>query len=389
MTPLKLRIVMTLYNTLHSDTRVIREVQALKNFGHSVRVIDICTSESIEQKMDSVIEIPVAKVSMDKRASFLALIKFIIACFRQLMRMRSEIDVVHAHDLTSLPAAGFFKLLNPRIKLIYDSHELFPEAARDKLSYLHYLIFLGLELLSSMRIDGLIGVSSQAVKILSRRTRTPGTLLRNLPDLDQIVDALGYLPKWKAQNNTPLRIAYAGAVLPNRGYEMLPMVSQILSSRNLSFEFWIIGDGPILPELRNSIEDLNLTHLFRFTGAVPFVTLLEMLSECDIAIGLYEGLSNNHTSLSNKIFEYLAIGIPFIFTNLNQTSIFLKQSHAMIINTPFNEIEVADAITSLLADPIRMQQISEAGPTMIEQELNWNNESIKLLELYQKLSLDS
>ncbi len=113
---------MTLYGSLPFDTRVLREARVLSSHGYDVTVLDIdweLGDRQTDIKRDTIIKIP-----RKKRTSFWGLMRFWFASLREMLRRRESIDIIHAHDLTGLPPAFVYALMNPRTKLVYDSHEL-------------------------------------------------------------------------------------------------------------------------------------------------------------------------------------------------------------------------------------------------------------------------
>jgi len=211
---------MILYGSLVIDVRVKREVKALVSSNYRVTVLDTDLGLGMWNGHNDVIEVPIIQIPLEKRTGFLNLLRFWIACFRFLLSQRSKIDIIHANDLSGLPPASAFALLNSRVKLIYDSHELFPESGLDRFSIMHYIVFLALELLASRTVDRLLAVSPNARNILSKRLGIPAVLVMNVPDLES---SQRNTPIWTRRDRKgSLRIAYSGIVQPGRGYEVLP-----------------------------------------------------------------------------------------------------------------------------------------------------------------------
>lgn len=384
----KKHVVMILYGSLLIDVRVKKEVKTLVSSNYRVTVLDTDLGLGMWNGHNDVIEVPIIQIPLEERTGFLSLLRFWIACFRFLLSQRSKIDIVHAHDLSGLPPASAYALLDSRVKLLYDSHELFPEAALDRFSIVHYVLFLALELLASRTVDRLITVSPNTCKILSKRLGIPTVLVRNVPDLGS---SQRNIPIWtRRERKRSLRIAYSGTVLPGRGYEILPDAAEILETDlEDHFEFWIIGDGPFLPQLREIVKERNIETHFRFFGRIGFSELLHLTAECDIAIALYTPSLNNSCGLSNKLFEYMMIGIPFIFTDLTQSLPILERVGATVVENPVTGERIVAAITSLIFDSDRIDRMTTAGPKLIETKLNWTRESKRFLSVYDSLFVEA
>lgn len=380
-----LRIVVLLYGSLSIDTRVLRQVKTLNNAGLSVKVLDTELGFGRWFGFEGVDNIPLIKMALHQRTSVISMLRYWVKCIRYLLAHRKSIDVIHAHDLPTLPPAAFFRTLCPHVKLVYDSHELFPEAAGEKISFLLYTVFFGIELVLGGCVDWLIAVSPSFVRLLSHRIKSPVSMIMNLPDLDRAKNTLGKIPLWKGQRNDGLiRIAYSGIVLEHRGYEKIVDAAEYSKkAHGIDCEFWIIGDGPFLPELKSIVQERNLNTHFVFTGRVCFEELLSLTADCDMAIALYENTLNNNASLSNKLFEYMMIGVPFIFTNLTQSLPILQRVNAYVLDNPVSAESITTAIHSLYYDFDRMLQISERGKNLVNSRLNWRMESNRLLQAYK------
>lgn len=383
----KIRICMVLYNSLPHDPRVIKEVRVLRDAGYNVSVLDVDLGLERRPNPRGVRRHTMLRINFLKRTSIGGLLLFWLACLKHLFRNRRLIDVVHVHDLTGLPPAFFISVLCPRIRLLYDSHENFPEAARDELSFLHYLLFLGLELICSIRIGWLVSVSPSCLRTLSHRIRARSYLLMNAPDLERIRRQLGHIPKWEGfLDDEVVKIACPSVIRPRRGFEKLPKAAEKLSANGMTnFKFFIIGDGPLLPELKRTVEEKELEQHFHFTGRVGFEEVLQIIVGCDLALAIYEEGWNNDSGLSNKIFEYMMVGIPFIYSSLKQSLPLLEMVGAYTLENPITGEDIANAVLALHNDPARMAEMAKKGPSLITTRFNWRKESQRLLKVYQSI----
>ncbi len=382
-----LHIVMLLYGSLPIDTRVDREIRALVKKKHSITILDTEMGHGEWKGCEGAKRIPIIRLPVSKRQSFGGLVRFWLTCFKYLYRSRKSIDVVHVHDLTGLPPAWLITAIIPRIKFVYDAHELFPEAARDRLSILHYAVFLTLEMICAHRIDYLIAVSPVALRKIARRVGGAPVLLMNVPDLFRIQEKLGEIPCWfRRSESSAKRIVYSGGVLRRRGYDELVQAARILT-RDVThkYEFWIVGDGPYLNHVKSMVKSLDLTDSFVFTGRVDFEELLNITSRCDIAVALYSSNTNSNLTLSNKIFEYMMLGMPIIFSDLAQSRPILKRISAFILDNPLTVENLVQSIISLSNDCERMTYISTHGRRLVLERFNWQMESQKLIRIYESL----
>lgn len=379
---------MILYQFFITDTRVKREASTLANYGYNIEIINLKRPNQITRvKFHKKIKNnEIMELDPKKRQSVFNLIKFWISVFLHLIKVKEIPDVIHAHDLTGLPPAVLYKLIFPKVKLIYDSHELFPEAAKDKLNLLYGLIFLFIESVCGKFVNLLVGASPLQIKILKRRIKKPSFYLLNVPDLDSIPKEfkISFLLDHPLVpiNERKVKVVYSGGVYPYRGYIEYVLSAAKVIEINPNFEFWIVGDGIYLNKVKEMVKKENLINYFIFTGEVSYLKLLELTYNCDIAIGLYENIDNNNIMISNKIFEYMLVGIPFLFTNLKSSRMYIDNVNAIGIDFPINPKIVAEKILSLAKNKKIQNEISFKSKALIGDKLNWKNESRKLIEIY-------
>ncbi|MFX1355945.1 MAG: glycosyltransferase [Promethearchaeota archaeon] len=382
-------IKMILYKYFISDTRVQREAISLAQNGYEIEVINCKDPKDNNRVINNDKRIKnseIMEVQPKKRETVKSLLKFWFLAFRYLIKETAPPDVIHAHDLTGLPPAVLYKILFPKVKLIYDSHELFPEAAKDKLNKFYWLCFLFLEFICSKFITILIGASPLQLKILKRRIKKPQFCILNVPDLDFIKKDFDY-ENLKFHPLSPnkeklFKIIYSGGVYTHRGYDEFILSAVRILERNHNFEFWIVGGGNYLNNIKEMVKKHKISNHFIFTGAVPYCELLKLTYNCDIAVGLYEDTANNNIMISNKIFEYMLVGIPFLFTNLKSSQRYIKMVKAIEIDFPLDPEKIGEKILYLANNEKTQYEISKRSRSIIMEKLNWKNESVKLIEAY-------
>ena len=382
---------MILYQYFISDTRVQREASFLTKKGFKIEIINLKKSnkKSEKNKDKRILNSEIMEIDLKERQSLFALLKFWLLSFLHLIKLKNIPKIIHAHDLTGLPPAVLYKIIFPKVKIIYDSHELFPEAAKDKLNNIFGFVFLYFEKFLGKFINLLIGASPLQLKILGERIKKPQYCVLNVPDLEMI------MKKINIENLSPhplrydmqrkVKVVYSGSVLPYRGYDEFVKSASYVLKKSSNFEFWIVGDGIYLKKVKELVKMHNLIDHFRFKGAVPFIELLKLTHSCEIAIGLYDDIKNNNIMISNKIFEYMLVGIPFLYTNLKSSQPYLKTVQAIKIDFPLDPKKIAEKILYLANNKNLQCEISKKGRSLIIEKLNWKNESEKLAAAYKEL----
>ncbi len=95
----------------------------------------------------------------------------------------------------------------------------------------------------------------------------------------------------RADTRNPIRLVYCGRMVKEqKRLDRLPMLIQQLDKRQIPFEFTLVGDGPLLPWLR---QRLGGDRHMRFTGRISGDAYWSELAQahCAVLLSDYEGAS--------------------------------------------------------------------------------------------------
>lgn len=97
---------------------------------------------------------------------------------------------------------------------------------------------------------------------------------------------------------------------PEKGYMRLLDVVQKLKEDGLKFHLWLVGDGPVLPELKKHAEDLSINDYVTFVGQQSNPHAFTAKADVFICSSFNEGYSTACT-------EAAMLGVPVISTNVS------------------------------------------------------------------------
>ena len=374
MAPRGIVVDMVVYNDLRHDARVFKEASSLTEAGYDVRVIGIQTPKS--PPLTGWDGIPVLRIPVGRSSS----LRVRYACFwrrafSSLMERRA--DIIHAHDLDAMPPAWLASRLI-RSQLVHDAHELWVELP----SLVDRPVVRGVwQLLAKLlipRADAVITVCEGIVEELRARYGVDAVLLRNLP------------PRSEPATPAPLRemigcspertlVLYQGGLLPGLGIDRAIDVMESLPEAHLV----LVGSGPLGEELRARAQRSPASDRISFVAAVPFRELPPYTEACDVGLFLGESRGLNlQLALPNKLFEYIAAGVPVVATDLREVGRIVR-AHDVGVLVPHGcgLEQVARAIREAAADRNRLS----ANCLHAARELTWERESANLLGLYEAL----
>jgi glycosyltransferase involved in cell wall biosynthesis len=372
---------MLLHKSVEFDSRVRREAGALARAGHEVAVLELA-AVPLGARLDGFARRSVQPPTwMRRRLPFhLYRVAFLIAFVRELVR--SKPDVVHAHDAAML-LPGIIGARLSGARLVYDSHELATSVPYRERVWAWFVA--GIERLVVPRCTAVITVSdgiAERLRLRYRLPRTP-TVVRNVTALRKhgpggLRMALGIGP------DTPL-VLHQGAPAPARGCELLVTAVKRLPGTHLAF----LGD----PEpgyatlLRRVIREHGLQDRVTLLPSVPLEELLAHTAEADVGVTLLQDTCENHRlALPNKLFEYIAAGVPVVASALPETRGLVEHYGVGWCVQPGDSSALTETLSLALrrqGDPLR-ERLARAA-----EECSWEREQHRLLGLYERLASEA
>ena len=98
--------------------------------------------------------------------------------------------------------------------------------------------------------------------------------------------------------------------------EFLPIFKEVLvqvPEARLVF----VGEGDLLPRLKEKTAELDLAQFIVFTGSVPHQEVPEIISACDFGLSHLPDMFVHRHNFSLKILEYLACGVPVLASRID------------------------------------------------------------------------
>lgn len=423
-----MRIDMFVYNRCTTDARVLKEAKTLAEGGHEVRIVavlDRTTEPEEERDGFRIVRIdrdpihyrvlragraagrlgrrPEAAVterraSTGRRTRDVALIPAYLL-WRALRRallvphkpltffdyyrrayrlvLADPPDALHAHDLNTLPvAAALARRLG--VTLTYDAHELYPEIST--LSRREARAWRLIERRLAPRADNVLTVCDSIADEMARRypIARPSVLL-NCPvaatDGGTVADRGGAA----VDLDDPL-ILYQGGFAPNRGLETLVRSAALLSRGRVVLMGW----GSLEDELRELIAAEGVAERVAIAPPVPREEVIPRAAEAVVGVIPYEpvGLNNTFTT-PNKLFDYMAAGLPIAASRLPELVRFVEGEGIGLTFTPGDPAALAACVDRLLAEPERQVEMRRRGHEAA-QRYTWERQSTALENIYDR-----
>ncbi|TRX26740.1 glycosyltransferase family 4 protein [Flavobacterium franklandianum] len=145
------------------------------------------------------------------------------------------------------------------------------------------------------------------------------------------------LKQFKNTKNTSsekLRAIVTRSLMPEYRHDVILKAFWILKQRGIDFELTIVGDGKLLPQLRELATKMNIENKVNFTGQIPNTKIPELLQQANfyISMPITEGVSAS-------LFEAMASNCYPIVTDIpgNQSWIKHRENGQLI---PIDDTEM-------------------------------------------------
>jgi glycosyltransferase involved in cell wall biosynthesis len=373
------KISMLLHKSVVHDSRVRREAKALAADGHDVTVVHLAPADvppdvaAEGYRVVSAMPPRLGRRHLPFSAHRVAIMGRFVGAVRALRP-----DAVHSHDAAML-APGYVGARLTRARFVYDSHEFAVGVAWRTRGWA--ALVWAIERLATPRCDAVMTVSNGIADRLHQRYRLDRRplVVRNLPDLEAY--DLDFDPpdlrRQLSAGSGPL-ILHLGAVARDRGCETLIKAVAHLDGSHLLF----LGanDPAYVCGLEHVARESGVSGRVHFRPLVPVREVLGYARQADVGIALLEDTCENHrVALPNKVFEYIAAGVPVVASDLPELRKELEQLPGALVVDPTDAGAVAARIRQALAAN------GEAAREPRPPDLTWATEARRLRALYSDL----
>ncbi|CAG1007011.1 GDP-mannose-dependent alpha-(1-6)-phosphatidylinositol monomannoside mannosyltransferase [Phycisphaerales bacterium] len=176
-----------------------------------------------------------------------------------------------------------------------------------------------------------------------------------------------------------ITIGFVGSLRPWHGLDLLIDAFARLARESPRWRLLIVGDGPMMPALREDLGARCLLDRTILTGAVPPSSVPSWLASMDIAAAPYPPDQPDYFS-PLKLFEYMASGRAIVAARLGQTAEVIEHDRTGLLVTPGDVGALADALRTLGHDPARSAALGRAARARAVAAHSWTSVVERVLE---------
>ncbi|OFZ56653.1 MAG: hypothetical protein A3D92_14040 [Bacteroidetes bacterium RIFCSPHIGHO2_02_FULL_44_7] len=369
------KAIVCVSNDLYTDQRVHKVCLFLLTQGYSVQLVGRKRKNSPE--MD---ERPYAthrmKLLFETGAKFYAFFNlrlFFFLLFRKC-------DLIVSNDLDTLLACHTAKRWKRKTRLVYDSHEYFTEVPELTSRPRVQKIWLRIERRIFPKLESVYTVNNSIAAIYRSLYGKEVKVVRNISPCWN-GDRLMSKAELGIPENKALVILQGAGINVDRGAE-----EAVEAMQGIDAVLMIVGDGDVVPQLKERVAELHLEEKVLFYGKKPYTVMMNYTQHADIGLTLDKATNLNYRlSLPNKVFDYMHAGTVVVASDVQEVAAVVRKHKIGEIIENLDVDSLRTVLNNLLMDP-ELLAVYKTNSLKAAETENWENETRILAEIYPRIA---
>jgi len=311
------------------------------------------------------------------------------------------IDFLHVHDL---PLAGTCFLFRSKVKkLVLDLHENYPEALKtwflwkkNPLIRLKNFIFMNpvkwslKEKKYCLQYDRIICVVDEMKQKLESKFSIDSNKMIVVSNHEEKTFVNNFEEK-TAQNvidNDTYSITYVGGFGPHRGLDTaikgMPEIIKTIPNAVL----FLIGKGSsdVENKLKEIVQKNKVEGHVKFLGYRPFKEVSSIMKASTINIIPHNADEHTNNTIPHKLFQIMLSGSMLLVSSCKPLKRIVEKYEAGMVFEAGNSQDFSDKVIEVFTNfDKHSYKTKNAFDAVMNKGENWETESVKLIDLYDKL----
>jgi glycosyltransferase involved in cell wall biosynthesis len=135
----------------------------------------------------------------------------------------------------------------------------------------------------------------------------------------------------------------------------------------------LVGDGEQRQAMMQKADELGLSAMVQFTGAVPHAKVPRYIAAADIAVVPYPPMQQKMWLSPLKLFEYMASGKAIVASSIGQLTDVIRDGENGLLVPPGDVSALADALKKLIGDAGLNSKLSAQAREDAERKYSWES----------------
>lgn len=361
------KILTSAFSNLYTDQRIEKVCATLHNGGYDIELIgnNWGGEEPIQRPYKA------HRIKLMSKSLKTGYIEFNWKLYFELEKRITSDTILHANDVDAL-WPNYLLAKKYKLPLVFDSHEIFSEmpAVQGRFSQ---KVWRAIEKKVIPNLNYMMTASYSYAEWFKSHYGIEAVVVQNLPKQLKI--------RLNEMKNDPKIILYQGAINPFRGIDKVVKAMELIEGA----EFHIAGAGPKKEEYEALVQELQLSHRVKFLGKLHPEDLRKITQKADVGLSVEENGGPSYLySFPNKVSDYIQARVPVVLINFPEMKRVIDQFSVGEIIENHNSETIAKAINKVLSNG---KEFYKTELERASQELCWEKESQKVLDLFAKAAL--
>jgi glycosyltransferase involved in cell wall biosynthesis len=171
---------------------------------------------------------------------------------------------------------------------------------------------------------------------------------------------------WRDRGET-LEVLFYGSFLPLHGIDTIVAAASELAGEKVRFT--LVGEGQTLGTVKERVASGRMENV-RFIPQVSTNEIAQLISRCDIVLGVFGRTPKTTMVVPNKIYQALAVGRPVITADTPALrEFFVPGAHLEVVPAGDGAV-LAAAIVTLGRDRARAKGLADTGSAHVRERFN-------------------
>jgi len=286
------------------------------------------------------------------------------------------------------------------IPVVMDMAEVYPEALRSnwmfdkkKMRGINHLIrspYLAekIEKLVVRLINHIFVVSQESKNRLQQLyscSKDKVSVVGNTPELSKFYAQQPSFPGSLSMLKTKKIILFSGFILGDRGLSLAIKAMPTILVQVPNAHLVIVGEGIGKENLEKLVKGMGLREKITFEGWVDNPIISKYAASSTIGILPFSLCKHTQITLANKLFDYMAVGLPVVASNLRPMLRIIEEERCGILFKANDQHDYEIKVTNLLKDKNLRQRLSKNGIRASLTKYNWANEAKTVNRIVEQL----
>lgn len=210
--------------------------------------------------------------------------------------------------------------------------------------------------------DIIITLSRSMVQII-RTEKHMNKMRFALPRLDEkFFKEFKIFKKFESRKNV---IGFLGSLVKRKGLLEFIEAIRIMEKEKMDYQFFIVGDGPLLETVETKVKNYGLENKVKLTGFVDYNDLVKYFNEMKLLV-----LPSYAEGIPSTIFEAMACGTPVLATPVGGIPDIVKDGETGFLLKSNDPEYISKKIHALLENPEILNSLSAQASTYVKNHFS-------------------